>query len=179
MPRSMPLTVEISLSESITVNDDVPELQLFRQWATAAYSNTVNNRQAVQLPGQHALTDEPLPASVNVYIAGTEEIQQLNYQFRDKDQPTNVLSFPMQLMDEVVIDEMNMTMLGDIALCATVIKQEAQAQGKSIESHWAHMVIHGMLHLQGFDHTEQAQAEAMEQLEITLLDQLGFANPYQ
>ncbi len=180
MPDLIPLTVEISLSESINAgDDDVPEPQQFEQWATIAYRSAVNTAQSVQRHYRHNHTDETLSANVSLRVTDAREIQQLNRQFRDKNQPTNVLSFPLPLMDETVKAEMNTIPLGDIVLCATVIKQEAQTQGKSIESHWAHMVIHGMLHLQGFDHIERVQAEAMEQIEITLLNQLGFANPYQ
>ncbi len=180
MSDPIPLTVEISLSESVSVeDDDVPEPKLFEQWATIAYQSAINTAPSIQLHSRYNPADETLSASVSIRVTDVEEIQQLNYQFRDKNQPTNVLSFPLQLMDETIIGEMNTIPLGDIVLCATVIKQEAQTQGKSIESHWAHMVIHGMLHLQGFDHIELAQAEAMEQIEITLLNQLGFANPYQ
>jgi len=102
------------------------------------------------------------------------DIQQLNKQYRDKNKPTNVLSFPMQSPEEADIN-----LFGDIVLCASVINNEAVQQSKSVNAHWAHMVVHGMLHLQGYDHVKNDEAEKMEQLEISILKQLDFTNPYQ
>jgi len=133
----------------------VPETALLQNWAAAAYLNSV-------------------PAVASILVTDIDEMQQLNKRYRDKDKPTNVLSFPMQLPVEV-----DVFLLGDIALCAPVIKQEASQQSKSEMSHWAHMVVHGMLHLQGYDHIKNDEAEEMEQLEIKILNQLGFANPYK
>jgi len=104
--------------------------------------------------------------------AGARTIE-LNHTWRGKDRPTNVLSFPMQTPAEV-----DLNVIGDLALCAAVIKSEARQQHKPLQAHWAHMVVHGMLHLQGYDHTDEQQAEEMEALEISILDQLGFDNPY-
>ena len=156
----MTVTIDVSISEKLISelaesDDDVPKPELIQAWATAAYLDDV-------------------PAIASVYITTPEEIQQLNKQYRDKDSATNVLSFPMQSPDEVDI-----CLLGDIALCASVIKQEAAQQSKSETSHWAHMVVHGMLHLQGYDHIEDDEAETMEREEIKILKQLGFSNPYK
>ena len=156
----MTVTIEVSLSESLASeiaesDDDVPEPELIQNWAQAAY-----------------LSDNDAIASV--YVAGSDEIQQLNKQYRDKDKATNVLSFPMQSPEEIDI-----CLLGDIALCAPVINLEAKQQSKTKSEHWAHMVVHGMLHLQGFDHIKDDEAETMEQHEIKILEQLGFANPYK
>ncbi len=152
----MTLSVEISVSEKIQSDEsDVPGPEVIKNWATAAYLNS-------------------LPAVASVLVTDADEMQQLNKLYRDQDKPTNVLSFPMQLPVEV--DEL---LLGDIVLCAPVIKQEAGEQAKSEMSHWAHMVVHGMLHLQGYDHINNDEAEEMERLEIKILDQLGFANPYE
>ncbi len=156
----MTLTVDVSISENLISevpdsDDDVPEPELIQTWAAAAYMNDV-------------------PAVVSVYIATAEEIQQLNKQYRDKDKPTNVLSFPMQSPEEI-----DVCLLGDIALCASVIKHEAKEQSKEELTHWAHMVVHGMLHLQGYDHVKDDEAEKMEQLEVEILNQLGFSNPYK
>jgi probable rRNA maturation factor len=106
-------------------------------------------------------------------IVDKAEIQELNKTYRHKDKPTNVLSFPMDSPPGVQIP-----ILGDIILCSTVIKEEAQAQDKSLTAHWAHMVVHGTLHLLGFDHIKQQDAMLMEKLEIALLHQLGFPDPY-
>jgi len=151
----MTISVEVSISENIQSGEnDVPDPALLQNWATAAYLNSV-------------------PAVASMLVTDADEMQQLNKQYRDKDKPTNVLSFPMQLPVEV-----DVFLLGDIALCAPVIKQEASQQSKSEMAHWAHMVVHGMLHLQGYDHIKNDEAEEMERLEIKILNQLGFANPY-
>ncbi len=152
----MTISVEVSISENIPPGEnDVPEPALLQDWATAAYLNSV-------------------PAIVSMLVTDIDEMQQLNKQYRDKDKPTNVLSFPMQSPVEAGV-----FLLGDIALCAPVIKQEASQQSKSEMSHWAHMVVHGMLHLQGYDHIKNDEAEEMERLEIKILNQLGFSNPYK
>jgi len=163
----MNVTVEINISENLSSSDanglepaddvppGVPGKELLQLWASAAYLDSI-------------------PAVASIQITTPEEMQQLNKQYRDKDKPTNVLSFPMQVPEEV-----DMCLLGDIALCASVINHEADQQAKKNNEHWAHMVVHGMLHLQGFDHIEEQDAEDMEQLEIKILSELGIANPYQ
>ena len=120
---------------------------------------------------------EDKPAHVSIRIVDKTESQSLNKQYRSKNKPTNVLSFSMELPDDL-IDEMDVFMLGDLVICAPVVEKEAREQGKEVKSHWAHMVIHGMLHLQGYDHISEADAEEMEGLEIKLLQQIGINNPY-
>ena len=180
----MSVTVDITISEDLvasqvdsespsSIDDDVPEPDVLQRWAEAAYLGQT-------------------PAIVSMLITTSEEIQQLNKQYRDKDKPTNVLSFPMELPEGVpeklpeelareVSEELlqDVSLLGDIALCAPVIRQEAVQQSKTEDEHWAHMVVHGMLHLQGYDHIEDAEAEVMEGLEVKILDRLGFSDPYQ
>lgn len=157
----MTVTVEVSISDDQisevgeSSDDDVPEPGLLQTWASAAYLNES-------------------PAVASFLVTTADEIQELNKQYRDKDKPTNVLSFPMQSPEEIDVD-----LLGDIVLCASVIKQEAKQQSKSEVSHWAHMVVHGMLHLQGYDHIKDDDAEEMEQLEINILSRLGFESPYE
>lgn len=102
------------------------------------------------------------------------ESQTLNREYRGKDKPTNVLSFPFECPPEV---ELNL--VGDLVICVPVIASEAAAQRKTIGNHYAHMIIHGTLHLLGFDHIEEAEAQEMEQLEITLLAKLSIDDPYQ
>ena len=114
------------------------------------------------------------PAQVSIRIVNEDESQSLNNTYRGKDKPTNVLSFPMD-----VPEQLNIPMLGDLVICAPVVEREARQQHKTSTEHWAHMVIHGMLHLQGYDHVSDEQAAEMESLEIKLLQQLGFANPYE
>lgn len=110
---------------------------------------------------------------MTIRVVDSNESQQLNHQYRGKDKPTNVLSFPSDLPEEIGIN-----LLGDLVICAPVVAEEAKQQSKPLLAHWAHMVIHGTLHLQGYDHIEDDQAEAMEALEIKLLQGLNFANPY-
>lgn len=113
---------------------------------------------------------------LTIRVVGPEEMQQLNFEYRKKNKTTNVLSFPLDIPAEF---NNKIPMLGDIVICADVIKQEARDQQKTTEAHWAHMVVHGTLHLLGFDHEQDADAEKMEAEEIKILDSLGFANPYQ
>ena len=114
---------------------------------------------------------------VTLRIVDLNESQGLNKEFRGKDRPTNVLSFPIELPEEF-IETLEINMLGDLVVCAGVVEKEAQEQVKTLDSHWAHMLVHGMLHLQGYDHIDDADAEKMEQLEVKILTQLGFDDPY-
>jgi probable rRNA maturation factor len=108
-----------------------------------------------------------------IKIVDEIESQDLNHTYRNKDKPTNVLSFPADLPDFVESDY-----LGDLAICASVVEQEAMEQNKILTHHWAHMSIHGMLHLLGYDHIEDEEAEEMEALEAEILAELGIADPY-
>lgn len=108
-----------------------------------------------------------------VRLADKSEIQALNQTYRDKNQPTNVLSFPSDLPKE--IEEV---ILGDVVICIEVVQEEAKTQGKTFEHHLTHMCVHGVLHLLGYDHIEDGEAEEMESLEIKILDGLGVKNPY-
>jgi len=114
---------------------------------------------------------------VSLIVVDERESQRLNKEFRNKDKPTNVLSFPMEMPVELAGSVDNI-MLGDLVICASVVETEAQQQKKLADAHWAHMIVHGMLHLQGYDHVDDNDAEAMEAKEIQLLKQLGFENPY-
>lgn len=118
------------------------------------------------------------PVEITVRLVGDAESQQLNRDFRGKDKPTNVLSFPSELPD-FLRDQLEVLPLGDLVICAPVVAQEAMEQGKGERDHWAHLTMHGVLHLLGFDHLEDAQAEEMEALEIRALASLGIANPYE
>jgi len=110
---------------------------------------------------------------VSIEIVDKATSQQLNKDYRNKDKPTNVLSFPLDLPDFVEED-----LIGDLAICADVLTLEAEQQNKTVDDHWAHLTIHGTLHLLGYDHIEDQEAEQMELLEIKLLAKLGIDNPY-
>ncbi|ABM19815.1 rRNA maturation RNase YbeY [Marinobacter nauticus] len=133
----------------------VPSKTLFEAWAEAAWQ------------GEN-------PTEVTIRIVDNDESRELNHQYRGKDKPTNVLSFPFEAPAGITVP-----LAGDLVICAPVVEQEAREQNKDAVAHWAHMVVHGMLHLQGYDHIEVNEAEVMEALEIRLLAQLGFANPYE
>jgi probable rRNA maturation factor len=134
----------------------VPSEILFLQWVSAALS------------GLRA------DAEVSIRIVSLQESAELNAHYRHKDTATNVLSFPSELPEDC-----DPPLLGDLAICAEVVEREACEQQKSPMSHWAHMVVHGTLHLLGFDHIQDDEAEAMESREIAVLAQLGFTNPYE
>jgi len=173
------LTVDISLPEMPDFDiEAVPDMALLEKWVLMAYF-PVKEILARETGMEKEVMEKSPPAGVSLRITGMEEIQQLNLQFRHKNKPTNVLSFPMPVIGELAADDISCRLLGDIVLCAPVIKHEAQIQNKIPLSHWAHMVVHGMLHLQGYDHIEPAQAKEMERLEVSLLNQLGYPDPYQ
>lgn len=113
-------------------------------------------------------------AEVSVYIVDEQESQELNNQYRGKNKPTNVLSFPADIPEELGVP-----LLGDLVVCAPVVEREAKEQGKSLEAHWAHMLVHGTLHLLGHDHIEDKEADAMEALETAIIVSLNFPAPYQ
>ena len=113
-------------------------------------------------------------AEVSLYIVDEDEGRQINRDYRGKDYATNVLSFPADIPEEVGVP-----LLGDLVICAPVIEREAKEQNKDIDAHWAHMLVHGSLHLLGYDHIEDKEADLMEELETRLLQQLGFPPPYE
>lgn len=113
-------------------------------------------------------------AELTIRIVDKAESQQLNHTYRQKNKPTNVLSFPFESPVE-----METPLLGDLIICKQIIEQEAQEQHKSLISHWAHMIVHGCLHLLGYDHIDDDEAEEMESLEIEIMAELGFSNPYE
>lgn len=138
---------------------NAPEEKSFQEWVTTALQGRVEH------------------ASVGIRIVDEVESQSLNAAFRGKDKPTNVLSFPFELPPGVPFEAVD-HMLGDLVICAPVVKQEAFEQHKQEHHHWCHMVIHGTLHLIGFDHILDEDAEIMEQLERELLASLGLPDPY-
>ena len=108
-------------------------------------------------------------------LVNQEEIKRLNAQYRKKNSPTNVLAFPVHYPFEIALE---LPLLGDIIVCPEVLAEESVRLTKALDAHWAHIVIHGALHLLGYDHITEDEAQVMQTIEITLLQQLGFANPY-
>jgi probable rRNA maturation factor len=121
-----------------------------------------------------ALTGRRDEAELTVRIVDEDESAELNSAYRKKQGPTNVLSFPFEAPPGV-----ELPLLGDIVIAAPVVAREAREQGKAPDAHWAHMVVHGCLHLLGYDHIDAAEAEAMESLETEILAGLGYPNPYE
>ena len=145
------LAVEVRIQGS-----DLPAMTRLQRWVEAA------------LPAASA------DAEIGLCIVDEPESQALNLRYRGLDKPTNVLSFPAELPTEL-----NLPLLGDLVVCAPVVAREATEQGKQLEAHWAHMLVHGTLHLLGYDHTNDADAEQMEALETDILTSLGYPDPYQ
>lgn len=125
-----------------------------------------------------AVANYAKPCEVAIRLVDEEESHALNLQYRGKDKPTNVLSFPSDLPDEV-LTSLKREPLGDIIICVPVVLAEATEQHKTAIAHWAHLTIHGILHLLGFDHIDDEEAEEMEALEIDALQELGINNPYE
>ena len=115
-----------------------------------------------------------------VRVVGPRESRLLNARYRGRDEPTNVLSFPAgEHLARLAPDPAVKAPLGDLVLCSPVVAREARHQGKSLRAHWAHLIVHGALHLVGYDHVEPREARRMERREIAVLKGLGFANPYR
>jgi probable rRNA maturation factor len=150
------------------------QLQLSLQFgdlADVARHRAALPRHKVRRWIRHALSDD---AEITVRIVNAEEGQRLNQEFRKKDYATNVLTF-----DYAQATEESPWVIADLVLCAPVVAQEAKAQGKTLQAHYAHLLVHGALHAQGWDHeTSEADADEMEEYEIAILKEMGFRNPY-
>ena len=121
-----------------------------------------------------AAEHQPQENEISIRLIDKEESASLNQTWRDKEGPTNVLSFPAELPEGLPV-----SLLGDLAICAPVVEEEAEVQSKTLEAHWAHIVIHGTLHLLGYDHIDTKDAIEMESLETHIMNKLGYSDPYQ
>ncbi|MDA9556257.1 rRNA maturation RNase YbeY [Vibrio sp.] len=150
------MNIDLDLQIAVEKSSDLPSIEQFNHWLT------------------HALSVRDKDSELTIRIVDSEESQALNHEYRGKDKPTNVLSFPFEVPPEI---ELNL--IGDLVICQPVVEVEAKEQNKTLTAHWAHMVVHGTLHLLGYDHIDDTDAIEMETLEINILAELGFENPYQ
>ncbi|WP_394130483.1 rRNA maturation RNase YbeY [Shewanella maritima] len=150
---SLALTLDLQIA---TEHAALPSQQDFELWARTAIGNGMDE------------------AELTIRLVDDAESQQLNHSYRGKDKPTNVLSFPFESPPEV-----ELPLLGDLIICVNVVQKEAIEQNKPLQAHWAHMVIHGCLHLLGYDHIIDEEAEEMESLETQLIQGLGYDTPYK
>lgn len=148
--------LDLTLEDRLETEQPLPEGKQWRRWCQAA------------LQRQHQR------AQVSLLVVDEAEGRQLNRDYRGKDYATNVLSFALNEGDTVA----GMPLFGDLVFCAPVVAREAAEQGKTLEAHYAHLTVHGILHLQGFDHEQDDEAEAMEALETVILAKLGYDDPY-
>ena len=152
--------MDLVLNIQNTVSDsDIPSKYRFKKWASAVLN----------------CHEVPKKLELSIRITDVAEIKQLNGQYRKKDKPTNVLSFPSEIPEDFLL---NTHYLGDIVICASVVRKEAKEQGKELMAHWAHMTLHGILHLLEYDHENDHDAAVMEKMEVDLLAELGYPNPY-
>ena len=149
----MPLMIDLQIADPAW---QVPDKEKFQLWANAAgEACACNNRELA------------------IRVTDIEESAELNERYRHKTGPTNVLSFPFEDPPGIVTE-----ILGDLVICAPVVQREADEQGKLQEAHWAHMLVHGVLHLCGYDHLDASEADEMEKLETAILAGLGYPPPY-
>jgi probable rRNA maturation factor len=149
------MSVTLTL-QNASKTKSIPNKRLFKTWITKAIGPGKKNQEIV------------------IRIVDVKEITKLNKQYRKKNRPTNILSFNFFTPSNIKTN-----LLGDLIICAPIVKLEAKLQHKTMISHWAHLTIHGVLHLLGYDHKNQKEAQKMEKLEIKLLKKLGFTDPYK
>ena len=159
MTQSVALTVDV---QAACKDPDVPSASEVREWV----SRTIG-AAGTSLPGR---------VEVSVRLVDTREMRALNRDYREQDKTTNVLSFPAGEIAGLPGDAPRA--LGDIVICAAVVSEEAAAQGKELSAHWAHMLVHGTLHLLGYDHETDAEAAEMEGLETRILCRHDCPDPY-
>jgi len=144
-----------------TLDPEVPVLAQFELWTQSVF-------KAIEHPG----------GVMTIRLVDARESQELNATYRHKDSPTNVLSFAFEMPHGLPMDALK-PQLGDLVICVSIVAKEADEQSKALFDHWAHMVVHGTLHLLGYDHIEEIEAEKMELLETQILCKLGIQDPYK
>ena len=149
------MSIELDLQLAVENEQGLPTEQDIQQWLDKTIPQFQEN------------------AELTIRIVDTEESHQLNHEYRGKDKPTNVLSFPFEAPPGIELD-----LLGDLIICRQVVEKEAEEQNKPLLAHWAHMVVHGSLHLLGYDHIEDDEAEEMESLETEIMQAMGYEDPY-
>ena len=155
-----PIRLDVSVSYA-TPRAGLPSAVSFRKWVAAALASRI------------------LEADLAIRIVGAKEGRALNRHYRGKDYATNVLSFPADMAESVKLPKgVKMPLLGDIVLCAPVVAKEAKEQKKALAAHYAHLTVHGVLHLLGWDHQDERDADCMEALEREILAGLGIDDPY-
>jgi probable rRNA maturation factor len=150
-----PLLLDLLIDEDLS-QAEVPPQQQLQTWAQAALRDSI-------------------ASEVCLRVVGDEQARLLNHQYRQRDYATNVLSFPADLPP---LPEQR-RLLGDLVICAPVVAKEAKQQGKLLVNHWAHLLVHGMLHLQGMDHVDDDDAAEMEEAEVAVLAGFDIADPYR
>jgi len=156
--------------QKIVSSDSIPKQEKIESWVRQTLFFVDKEEEKEDAEPDKADTEYEL----TIRIVDKEEIQSMNRTYRHKDKSTNVLSFPFEAPIEI-----QLPLLGDIIICHDIVVEEAKQQQKTIEAHWAHMIIHGVLHLKGYDHLEDTEAQLMESLEIKILKDFNFSDPYQ
>ncbi len=166
-------TLYLDLQLMVT-SDSLPDKEKIKSWIRQAL--LVEQAES----GLNLETDKSCHDAyeLTLRIVDKDEIQSLNQTYRHIDKPTNVLSFPFEIPSDIPV-QMPVSLLGDLIICHDVIVEEAMQQSKTLEAHWTHMVVHGVLHLKGYDHINDDQATIMESLEIKILESLHISNPYE
>ncbi|GAA0396117.1 rRNA maturation RNase YbeY [Cocleimonas flava] len=165
------INVEVELQNPCNYSS-IPSIEELESWSASALQSGVAEQKKLLESGGVTLV---------VRVVDDEEGLALNQTYREKPSTTNILSFPYEFPEELLaIPELQdqPVHLGDLVVCESVVNREAKEQNKTAKQHWAHLIVHGVLHLQGYDHIEDDEAELMEALEIKTLDKLGFKNPY-
>ncbi|MBF7072545.1 rRNA maturation RNase YbeY [Glaciecola sp. MH2013] len=156
------------------IKHSLPTADDFSLWLNTGISLLKDQQKSDKSACSTANESDSEPLEVTIRVCGNDESQTLNHTYRGKNKATNVLSFPFESPEHI-----ELAFLGDLVICAPVVEAEAQTQGKKVIDHWAHLTLHGLLHLLGYDHIEDDEAEEMETLETEILAKLAIDDPYQ